>query len=265
MTEKERADKEALHKYLNRMIDSELDNPEPDMDFISECNAFLDEIEKGECEPDLRIRHDDIKKLYESYRAMHGEKSEKNRTDRMSWSKISIAACICLFILIVPITAGAMNGLTPIELLENIGSKIFSWDSGKKVEIDSMTFIRNGEATEYDSIEDCLNQEQLDIYYPTWLPEGTGIESVVVLPMAKGESILFEFSDKTISFNVNLYQIEYSFSEYNTININDKTAYYILREKEYNGILSDENYQYIVAAPDLDTVINILQGLERTK
>lgn len=265
MTEKERADKEALHKYLNRMIDSELDNPEPDMDFISECNAFLDEIEKGECEPDLRIRHDEIKKLYESYRAMHGEKSEKNRTDRMSWSKISIAACICLFILIVPITAGAMNGLTPIELLENIGSKIFSWDSGKKVEIDSMTFIRNGEATEYDSIEDCLNQEQLDIYYPTWLPEGTVIESAVMLMTEKGESVLFEFNDPTISLVINLYQLEYSLSEYTIMEINTQTAYYMELDNEYSGILTIDEYQYSVTAPDMDTVVNMLQGLERTE
>lgn len=269
MTEKEMTDRKVLQRYLNRIIDSELGNPEPDMDLISECNAFLDEIERGKYEPDLQIRHNEIKKLYESYRAAYGDQKHRNRTGRTRWSKIAVAACFCLFILIVPITAGAMNGLTPIEILERIGNKILSWNIGEEVEINNMTFIRHGEATVYDSIEECIKEEQLGIYCPTWLTEGTVIESVILFSEAEGESIIFKFSDPTIALEISLYQVEYSFveenSDYHAIDINGKTAYCIIRGEGYYGVLTLDGYQYSVAAPDLDTVVNILQGLERTE
>ena len=52
-------EKENIYRYLNQIIDRELDKPEPDMELVDECNALLDDIDQGKYDPnpDVKTRH----------------------------------------------------------------------------------------------------------------------------------------------------------------------------------------------------------------
>lgn len=261
-----------LCQLLNKLIDLELEKERPNMEFINECNVFLDKIEKGEYEPTSKKKRYELKKLYRKCRRTFNN-NKRSVTDREHQSNLAFRrapaiVCICLLLLAIPITVAAVNGISPIEIIAGLGEKIFSWSTDLPVEIDSMTFIRNGQSTHYDTIEDCINQENLEIYYPSWLPEGIAVESIIMLSTIEGEQLIIKFNDETLNISINLYssknKINYNNIErYKKIEVNDITAYYEILENRYYVTTELKGYQYYITATDYNTIKNILKGLQK--
>lgn len=266
---KEIHDKNVFCLYLNKLIDSELDKNEPDMEFIDECNAFLDGIENGKYEPNPVIKRRELQELYKSYHSIYGENSniKSKHRFRNRFSKIAVAACFCLIMLAIPVTVAAYNGFSPADILNHIGNKLFSWEIGEDVEIEGMTFIRNGEATQYDDITECIAQEKLDIYYPSWLPNDVYVKSVTIIPTSNGEQMIIKFTDELISMDISLYRSDDPFEPENfrgdITEINGNTVYYVVDENKIWGTVWLDGYQYSVIASDFETMLNIFNGLKR--
>lgn len=254
-------DRNTIYQYLNRMIDSELEKEDPDMSLIDECNALLDSMEKGIYEADPHIKSEELQKLYATYQ----KKQAHNKTVwfRHSWNRLATAACIAIMVLVIPMTVAAFGGCTPVELIERIGNQILKWTHNEEVEIEGITFVRNGDVAEYGSISECLKEENLDICYPTWLPEGMYIKSVLLFSKEKGDEIILELNDSAVTFSIALYEKNsYEPGDYSTVEVGDRTVYYIMQEF-YDGNVLINGYQYSVSVYDFDTMIKILQSLER--
>ena len=131
------------------------------------------------------------------------------------------------------------------------------------VEIEGITFVRNGDVAEYGSISECLKEENLDVCYPTWLPEGMYIKSILLFPKEKGDEIILELNDSSVTFSIALYEKKsYETGDYSTVEVGDRTVYYVMHEF-YNGNVLINGYQYSVSVYDFDTMIKILQSLEK--
>ena len=256
-----------LCNHLNELIDIELDKTNPDMNLIEECNALLDILEGGEYDPQLVDENQALNKLYKKYRKIikNQKVSKIPPQTRSTWKKIPVVACICLLLIVLPITVGAVVGLSPAELLEQLGSRIFSWDIGSAQEIEGMTFIRNGEAKHYESVEQCLSQENLKIDEPTWLPEGVKIEAIVMLSGAEYDRIIYELNtdDITISINLTDQTDDFQNLDYDSKAIDEtRILHYAFDRNRYRALLDTEGMVYVLTAGDIQTIENIVNGLQ---
>ena len=196
---------EQLAEYLNRQIDAELEKPfdQQDMDYIDECNAFLNELSLPLDLPDPAVKAEKLKELYAEFAKMH----RSHCFNPVSFLKrFAAAACIIIIIFTIPVLiTAAINGMTPVDVLEKWGKDIFNLPYDEPVEAEGMTFIRNGNVTAYDSIDDLLEAEQLDILYPSWLPDEIKINSIIAVDEKNGLTINFVFNKNEVYYTVMLY------------------------------------------------------------
>ena len=261
----DRWEKENIYRYLNQIIDRELDKPEPDMELVDECNALLDDIDQGKYGPNPDVKARQLQELYLEYR----KKQNRNKVIqfRSKWAKLVPAACVILMLVGVPITVAAVNGISPRDLIAQLGNKILSWNVGETVEFEGISLIRNGESIKYDSIEDCVIKENLDIYYTSWLPDGVYIDSVVAMTTEDYEELIVIYSDESITFSV----VEGSSVNYNDGNqitdnqiaIHDSIAYYRIGNDKYFAEIILDNKMYNISAKSYEDMVGILNGLRK--
>lgn len=89
------------------------------------------------------------------------------------------------------IVVSSFSSASPVDLILSLSRRIFNLEINKPYDYGELTFIRNGEARTYDNIEDCLGEENLDILYPTWLPDGVSIECVKIINDVEGDVVIF--------------------------------------------------------------------------
>ena len=256
-----------LCSHLNELIDIELGKTNPDMNLIEECSALLDILEGGVYDPQLVDENQALNKLYKKYRKIikNQKVSEIPPQTRSTWKKIPVVACICLLLIVLPITVGAVVGLSPAELLEQLGSQIFSWDIGSAQEIEGMTFIRNGEAKQYGNIEECLKAEELYVYVPTWLPDGGVVESIIVWSDEYANEIIYKMSVDSVYISANFKENMEDIKEFDGIIVeeNGELIYYTfaasgecIAKVEFSGIV------YSISAENIDVVKKIILGMK---
>ena len=254
-------EKENIYRYLNQMIDQELDKPEPDMELIDEYNIMLDDIENEVFKPNPAMKAKQLQKLYSEYHNKHTHKIKFQV--RWKWSKMVAAVCVIILLIAIPVTIAAINGISPVNLITTLGNKIFSWEVGEAVEFDGITLIRNGEAIKYDSIEDCVKKENLDIYYTSWLPEGVSIVTVILLTTEEQGVLIIKYSDENISFTCEK-EISEDYGKIdNQIDINGVTAYYRVLNNKYLANMVLEEKMYSISANHFEEMVNILNGLKK--
>jgi len=187
----EELDTSALEKLLDYETDM-LCLDMGDMELIRACAARLDEL-NGPAMTDEEF-WSIIKKAEE--RMISGEK-ENTPVDapvnaparvvkkRIIWKKVwLVAAIVALLISAATITASAF-GFNVFEYFR----EVIGLSAGEKVDKGTVTLINRGEAKEYDSIEELLEAENINILYPSVLPEGIEIESVRISEDTNGECI----------------------------------------------------------------------------
>lgn len=194
-------------RYLDHCIDEELSKPvdDQDMELIEKYNAVIEKLQPDTYKPNPIVKERQLKSLRDrckndqknSIRVSHGFHGfKKNRI-----AVATVAAVISVTSLTV--VTCAVSNKTPIQLIQDFGNKIFGVNPGESVDIGNMTLIRsNGESVKYGSLEEAIKAEGLDIYYPTWLPDGVHIESVYVNETADGLEVLFMFDSDSVSMSI---------------------------------------------------------------
>lgn len=263
-----------LSKHILKLIDDELDKEDCDMELVDRYNAILDDIDRINCAPDKKRKKQALAELNKAYKeaALKHENLEssnakiKSRGNFSKW-KIAAAACLCLIIM-TPLAASAFSGSTPIELIESLGRRIFQIGENMPYNYGDMTFIRNGETKTYESVEECLNQENINILYPSWLPGETKIESVRITNSTEGDIVLFRFDSDSLRFSVELYDTDLSVyrenSEYMLEAFNGIECF--IRNGENTGysiIFIYDNYTYHMSIEDIDKLPSIMENLKQ--
>ena len=203
-----------LSKHILKLIDDELDKEDCDMELVDRYNAILDDIDRSNCAPDKKRKKQALAELNRAYKeaALKHENIAssnakiKSRGNYSKW-KIAAAACLCLIVM-TPLAASAFSGSTPIELIESLGRRIFQIGENMPYNYGDMTFVRYGEVQTYESIQECLKQENIDILYPSWLPDETKIDSVMVTNTQHGDIVYFQFNNDSIMLSVELYSTD---------------------------------------------------------
>lgn len=130
-----------------------------------------------------------------------------------------------------------------------------------------MTLIRsNGESVKYDSLEKAVKAKGLDIYYPTWLPDGVRIESVYVNETADGREVMLEFNSNSLSMSIecgNQSDMNLAGSDYTKNNLGGIEVYSFNFENEIFSKFDLEGNLYSIVVSDFETLEKMVSSLSK--
>ena len=181
--------------------------------------------------------------------------------------RLIIAASIILLLCGTTLTAGAaIEGLSIGEYLSFV---IQNLKPGENIDKDGFTFEYLGENKQYTDIKDVLSDQNLDIMYPSVLPDGVAIEKVYLIEAFSGEEkgkLIVTFNDKDISCvisnknSVNI--VPENLEEYTT----DYLVFYIqsiIPEKRYQAVAQSDGIEYKLTSSDYEQLITLMKGFTK--
>ncbi len=274
--EKREQDEEISRLY--QIIDHELQKPEDEMDssLIAECSEFIEELlqEQGDKQS---IDHDET--LESIYAKMEGRDANRlcksarhTKKPRMPHQKRILirvaAALVAILVLMMSITVVAIrngHGSAWEYIVENI-KEIVNMSGGDTSESGNITLVKNNNTTKYSSIEDLIVQEQLDILYPSVLPEKVQLQKVTQFESEENKKTWdFQTNDEQLDiaaynhYRTPLDKLE-NITEYQT----EKLNYVILQKEDnsYQAIAQKDGYEYTIRYNDYDELTKIMTGMK---
>ena len=181
--------------------------------------------------------------------------------------RLIIAASIILLLCGTTLTAGAaIEGLSIGEYLSFV---IQNLKPGEDVDKDGFTFEYLGENKQYTDIKDVLAEHNLDIMYPSVIPDGVAIEKFYLIEAFSREEegkLIITFNDKNISCvisNKNSVNIEpENLEEYTT----DYLVFYIetiTSEKRYQAVAQSGGIEYKLICSDYEQLVTLMKGFTK--
>ena len=135
---------------------------------------------------------------------------------------------------------------------------------GESVEHNGITFIHEGKTAVYNDIETLIENEKLEIFYPTELPNGIFVEKILAvgnLTETEEFTLVFVFNDPSISLFIQNYQ-SVNLTNQKTTPIDTIVGTFYVFEKDglYQATCQTDRYEYNLKVAN-DTIIeNILKG-----
>ena len=266
------ATKEQKIQWLCQIIDNETDKPEDEIDFalIDECSAYLRELSDQTTEATKEQKQ----RILQQIKAHHNQTAttKSAKVLRPNWRKmgkvVAIAATVATILISTVTVLAKVNGYDCAweYVKENI-QKIIGLDAGDRVNDDGITLIKNDGVVVYNSIEELLENEEMDIMYPAELPDGIQITKISQQIVSKEEIVYcYKFTDETISIWVS------SISNMRTEDLkkcdllenNTMSAYLISKDDGNRQIVAyDGKYEYLICGNDYDVLIKILNGMRK--
>lgn len=186
----EELDNTALEKILNFETDM-LCFGTGDMNTIRRCSELLNERNDSDI-----LNKDKIISIIDkvqsehiiivSEETKHEPEAKVIKRKHITLRRIGLVAAILALMVATNTLVSAAFGINIFEYI----SKIVRQDEGTQMVVDDFTFYHNGEAKQYSSIEEMIEEENLNIMYPTKWPDGITIDRISVLPSESGGQIL---------------------------------------------------------------------------
>lgn len=260
----EELDTSALEKLLDYETDM-LCLDMGDMELIHACAARLDEL-NGPAMTDEEF-WSVIKKAEE--RMISGEK-ENTLVDapvnvparvvkkRIIWKKVwLVAAIVALLVSAATMTASAF-GFNVFEYFR----EVIGLSASGKVDKGTITLINYGKTEEYSSVDELLMEKNLNIMYPTVLPENIVIKQVHVGKGANnGNFIQFIMNNPSIYVSVDTNTKAFDVTNYTEqIAINECT-YYVFCDGKFYSICNYKDCYYYISSDNYENLVLIIKNM----
>lgn len=235
-----------------------------DMTTIRRCSELLNERNDSDV-----LNKDKIISIIDKVKREHviivdEEKTQESkakviRGKHIILRKIGLVAAIMAVLMSVTVLVAAAFGVNILEYI----SKIVRQDEGAQINVDDFTFYHNGEAKYYSSIEEMIEEEDLDIMYPTKWPTNINIESIKINENENGNQQVHVVTNDIyvtffIEFNV---KAPDSFDNDNVYKKNEMLFYIYQEDVCFATCYYDGNYYY-VKAKNYNEVILIIDNLK---
>lgn len=265
-----KATKEQKIQWLCQIIDNETDKPEDEIDFalIGECSAYLRELSEKAAEATKEQKQ----RILQQIKARHNQTATKSaKVLRPNWRKmgkiVAIAATVAAILLSTLTVLAKVNGYSSAweYVKENI-QKIIGMDAGDRMDDGGITLIKNDEAVAYQSIEELLEKENLDILYPSELPNSIRITQVSQQLISEDYtmySIHFNALEQSIAISSKRNFSEEYLEQYRELVYPFFTVYIVKEENEmYQAVFFDGKYEYLICCNNYEVLIDILNSMK---
>ena len=245
------------------LLETAKDYKEMDSDLVTECVDFLMELEGKERltkkEIEQRVKEIPFKG---KVTALNSYAKRKIRAKRLAIIAAVLAVLIALFGIISVASGNAFD-----EIFKKVGNYIFELTEGSRVEYDNITFTKLNEKKTYSSIEELVKAEQMDILYPTWLPENEKIVKVWYLDEGGLENYTLQCGTPKHSIEIDLgtdvaedIKIECTEKE-----ISGHLVYCINSTQYVQASFVYKNNVYLVKTDTEDNLFRIIENLKEIK
>ncbi len=258
-------DKTAKHSLKDKLmaiilLESEKDYREMDSELIKECVDFLMELdgEEGLSKKEIEQRVAAIP-FKGKVTAISSYAKKKMRAKRLA----VVAAVLAFIIALFGILAIA-SGSTTSELLRQVGQTIHSWFEGGSVDYGDITFVKPNEAKTYSSLKELEESEDLNILYPTWLPENEKMISIIYFNEGKAERYVLQSNVPEHSINIEpgIILSDNLKSNCKETMITGQLVYYINTEQYIQANFVYKNCRYAIKSDTEDNLFRIIENLK---
>ena len=258
-------------QYIEKMIVKELNKScsKVDMEKVRYYERLVVEIGGDVCtksEEELSENLLNIKKKAETINKVCTKHITKRNYSPAKRFAIALISAIILIFSSFSIYAVSVGGYG--NAWEVISSSIVDFfNSGKEKDtINGITIIKADYSKEYDSIENLVKNEELNILYPADLPEGIEIKSIRSISYENEKyKIVFVFNKKSISMEV---KNQISFADdfiHNNANLktNNIDIYIIsLDEESIEAVFHYNELEYVIISTDKNLLIQLIEKLK---
>ena len=266
-----KATKEQKIQWLCQMIDNETDKPEEEIDFalIDECSAYLRELSDKTAEATKEQKQ----RILQQIKAHHNQTAttKSAKVLRPTWKTprkiIAIAATIVLLLALTLTVIAKVNGYSSAwEYVKDNLQRIAGMGAGDRVNEDGITLIKNDEIVAYESIEELLEKEKLDILYPSELPNSVQIKGITQ-QFVDENNIIYSvyFTDVNLSMVVSdkVTVSQKDLQKYEPYTIKNVVFYIYQRiDMSYQAVWYDGVYEYQICCKDYNALLTILNGMK---
>ena len=257
------SDKDKI-SHLFDIIDEEKNKPWDQIDFgkIEACSQYINELTKND---ETQLSSERI----EFIKARNDEKAhmaQSHQVNRRFPKRLAVAAAAALIICSAAVTVFvAAEGFGSME--EFVSYISLKLKPGESVDQNGITFINNGKSIIYDSVEEFASKENLDVFYPSELPEGVFIKKIILTGDLKEENdctLVYVFTDSNIALSIRNYSLINIPTDNYQIFDSTLGKFYV---KEINGhyqaVCQTEKYEYCIDTNDIESLQIIMKGLQQ--
>ncbi len=270
-------------KRITTQLDRELSKSEDkiDMDIVNECFRRLDELQGGVCKKTDEELNAGLIRIKEKSEKIQAEilKNEMERSCNTQ-RKVPFGRSVALAALSVLLVIGLSFSILALSLggyskawtcISNSVKTLFNMNSSEST-VDGITIIKGEYSKQYDTIEQLLKEETLDILYPSQLPDGVKTEKIKYVELAENKyDIIFKFSSSQFHMTFgNYHQSNLEIIPYDTIFETELLTFYIssAQEKEqlvYRAIAQNSKGEYVINSDTYENLTLILNNLKEVE
>ena len=243
---------EELLKWLAEAIHTETDKPENeiDWDFVEECENLMNALYG---DTPYYTKEEAEKRIAQ----IIGKEPETQKTG----SKLNKKTIIALILAATLFCTGL--GVFAASPLKDMLLKAVDLNYGESFNDGTVTYVNGGRSIEYNSVEELLEKENLNIRFPKKLPDGVKIEIINYSP--EDQSVIITCNASSITFTIK----KHSESELKLIDeikaseISGYEVYFLEREEEpfIWAYFLENDYVYIIRADSKDDLILIINNI----
>ncbi len=253
----EQLDASTLRKLMDRETDM-LCIGKGDVELICRCSDLLDKTDP------IPMTDDEFMNIIEKSKKEHiviadeNAKSHNVPKKRFIFKRVALTAAV---ILILMTSSFAVAGAFGFDICKYI-SEVVREAVGTESNADGFTFYNNGETKKYSSIEEMTESENLNILYPTKLPDGVNIKKIQAIQLQNNNKLLQIFTnDVNVNISIELEGKPLTSSSDDIIE-HQGTKFYLEYEEIYSASCFHKNNKYYISATTKDDLILIIENLK---
>lgn len=245
------------------LLETSKDYKEMDSNLVTECVDFLMELEGKQrltkAEIEQRVSEIPFKG---KVTAIGSYAKKKLRAKKLAVIAAVLAVIIALFGIIAIASGDSFK-----EFFIRMGNAVYELIESGSINNDKITYIKPNETKTYTSVEELIKNEELEILYPTWLPENEKIVKVWYLVEGESERYLLQCDNQQHGMEID---IENNLPETLKSNCEAKEfAGYLVYCKEtlqyIQATFAYKNNIYTVKSNTEDNLFRIIENLKEIK
>jgi len=250
-------DRESLAKWLGDIISEEMkkSDSEIDWDLVDECEAYLAELYS-----DVVITEEQMTANIAKIKASACNVTSSPKRSRKPRMRCLLAAGLAAALLF----CCAVTAYAFVPQFREAIQRVLCLNPGTAVSEDGVTYVYAGETINYQSIDDLIQSEKIDILYPHNLSDNLKIKSVIGITNESGSEYYISFVDEAVSFSIKSGEIDVS-------KLSDRCETYTNSHAIVSYILTNENqivvttvhngWTYYISAFNTESIYVILDSL----
>ncbi len=180
-----------------------------------------------------------------------------------------VAACIAILVALLSIV-GAANDWNVFDFLTEKFGSVFSAPIEEEQDFNGITVVHHGKSTMYETVEDALTAESINILFPHTLPQNCDVNEIVIEEENSVERLFISFDNPSFSIEISL-DTELSQEIIDvcnkSLNING-IQYYLCIMEDVNQVQAHFTYNnnlYVINHHDEKELVEILNNMEVIK